>query len=176
MTIAIAITIATERPKKSSGLDLFAIAVYCYRKTLYCCKMLTGSVLNVCLGRYPSDFPLTFEALQHITIADAYNNEPNSEHMQAGKNKGESKKRFLISFDSKKITRRAIVHSAKLYLFLMDFGVSSVEDEAARSPSNSLEVYQIISTDWYPGNTTSVIPWHQDYLGIGKDVANNRYV
>ena len=126
------------------------------------------------LGRYPSDFPLTFEVVQHITIFHAYNSEPNTEYMQAGKNKGQPKKRFLISFDTKKITRRAIVHSAKLYLYLTEFGASSVGDEAARSPDNSLEVYQIISTDWQPGNTTSVIPWHQDYLGIGKDVAQNR--
>lgn len=137
-------------------------------------KLLNGSVLDASLGRHPSDFPLTFEAVQHITIVHAYNNEPDSDHMQAGKNKGQPKKRFLISFDTKKITRRAIVHSAKLYLYLTDFGASSVGDEAARSPSNSLEVYQIISTDWHPGNTTSVIPWHQDYLRIGKDVAKNR--
>ena len=96
--------------------------------------------------------------------------------MFAGKNKGQPKKRFLISFDTKKITRRAIVHSAKLYLYLTGFGASDVGDEVAAIPSNSLEVYQIISTDWHPQNTTSVIPWHQDYLGIGKDVAKNKYV
>ena len=138
--------------------------------------MLTGSLYDASLGRYPRDFPLSFEAVQHITIARAYNNEPNSEYMLAGKNKGQPKKRFLISFDTKKITRRAIVHSAKLYLYLADFGASSAGDEAARSPSNSVEVYQIISTDWHAENTTSVIPWHHDYLGIGKDVAKNRYV
>ena len=138
--------------------------------------MLKSIVLDASLGRHPSDFPLTFEAVQHITIAHAYNNEMNSEHMQAGKDKGHPKKRFLISFDTKKITRRAIVHSAKLYLYLTGFGASSVGDESARSPSNSLEVYQITSTDWHPVNTTSVIPWHHDYLGIGTDVAKNRYV
>ena len=96
--------------------------------------------------------------------------------MFAGKNKGQPKKRFLIAFDTKKITRRAIVHSAKLYLYLAGFGISDVGDDVASIPANTLEVYQIISTDWNPKNTTSVIPWHQDYLGIGKDVSKIKYV
>ena len=134
------------------------------------------SLVDSSLGRHPSAFHLSFEAEQHVTIAHEYNNVPNTEHMVAGKNKGQPKKRFLISFDTKKIPRRAIVHSADLYLYLAEFGASDVNDEAAAFPSNSLEVYQVISTDWFPDNTTSVIPWHQDYLGIGTDVPKNRYI
>lgn len=128
------------------------------------------------LGRHPSDFPLSFEAVQYDTILHAYYSEPNGDYMIAGKNKGQPKRRFLLSFDTKKITRRAIVHSAKLYLYLTDFGGSDVADDVVAIPPNSLEVYQITSTDWHPENTTSVIPWHQDYLGIGKDVAKDKYV
>lgn len=135
-----------------------------------------SSLTGASLGRYPSDFPLSFEAVQHITIGHAYNNEPNTEHMIAGKKKGQPKKRFLISFDTKKIPRRAIIHSARLYLYLAEFGASDVRDDVVAIPSNSLEIYQITSTDWHPANTTSVIPWHQDYLGIGTDVAKNKYV
>lgn len=84
--------------------------------------------------------------------------------------------RFLISFDTRKIPRRAIVHSAKLYLYLEGFrGINDPKEPTVVS-LNSLEAYQIISTDWEPTNTTSVIPWHQDFLGIGKDVTKNRYV
>ena len=96
--------------------------------------------------------------------------------MIAGKKKGQSKMRFLMSFDTRKIPRRAIVHSAKLYIYLVDFAASNGANEPSVVYSNSLEVYQIISTDWHPENTTSVIPWHQNFLGIGKDVAKNRYV
>ena len=125
-------------------------------------------------GKHPTDFPLSFSAIQHVTIGHAYDIDPNSEYMLAGKNRGQPKKRFLISFDTKKIPRRAIVHSAKLYLYLVNFGPSTIEPKAPRVPGNSMEVYQIISTDWHPSNTTSVIPWHEDYLGPGKDVSTHR--
>lgn len=96
--------------------------------------------------------------------------------MIAGKKKGQSKMRFLISFDTRKISRRAIVHSAKLYLYLEGFRGINEPKEPTVVSLNSLEAYQIISTDWEPTNTTSVIPWHQDFLGIGKDVTKNRFV
>lgn len=84
--------------------------------------------------------------------------------------------RFLISFDTRKISRRAIVHSAKLYLYLEGFRGINEPKEPTVVSLNSLEAYQITSTDWEPTNTTSVIPWHQDFLGIGKDVTKNRFV
>lgn len=140
-----------------------------------CDRKSDTRLVDPSLGRHPSAFSLSFEAVQYVTIAHEYNNAPNTEHMVAGKTKGQPKKRFLISFDTKKIPRRAIVHSAELYLYLAEFGASDVSDEAAAIPSNSLEIYQVVSTDWVPENTTSVIPWHQDYLGIGSDVPKNRY-
>lgn len=124
--------------------------------------------------RYPTAFSLPFEVAQHVTISHAYKTEPLSQYMIAGKKKGQSKMRFLMSFDTRKIPRRAIVHSAKLYIYLVDFAASNGANEPSVVYSNSLEVYQIISTDWHPENTTSVIPWHQNFLGIGKDVAKNR--
>lgn len=76
---------------------------------------------------------------------------------------------MLFKFDTRKITRRATVHSAFLYLYLVD-----IESDAGISsgdvPSNNLEVYQVISTDWSGTNVTSVIPWHNNYLGIDTDV------
>lgn len=127
-------------------------------------------------GRYPTDFTQSFDATQFVTISHSYRSERKTEYLIAGKKKGQSKMRFLISFDTREIPRRAIVRSAKLYLYLEGFRSTNEPKEPTVVSLNSLEAYQIISTDWEPGNTTSVIPWHQDFLGIGEDVAKNRYV
>jgi hypothetical protein len=108
-------------------------------------------------------------ATESITINKQYTSSSQSDYLFVGKNTGESKNRLLVKFDTKKVTRRAIVHSAFLYLYLVDIehdsGFSGLE-----VPPNNLEVYQVLSSDWNAENTTSVIPWHENYLGIGTDV------
>ena len=49
-------------------------------------------------------------------------------------------------------------------------------DDVTVTPPNTLEVYRIISTDWSFTNTSSLVPWHDNYLGIGTDVHNKRLV
>jgi len=124
--------------------------------------------------RYPTDFAFTFIATQSLTINKQFKNSAESQYLLVGKNTGESKNRMLFKFDTRRITRRAIVHTAFLYLYLVDIehdtGVSSLD-----VPPNNLEVYQILSTDWSAENTTSVIPWHVNYLAVGSDV-DARYV
>ncbi|XP_048581153.1 peroxidasin isoform X2 [Nematostella vectensis] len=122
-----------------------------------------------CSERYPTDFTIAFEATGSVTINRPYANTPHSEYLFAGKHSGEETNRFLVKFDTRKIPRSATVHSASLFLYLVDARLSAGVNQE-EIPSNNLEVYQVTSTDWYSDNTTSVIPWHENYLGVGSDV------
>lgn len=120
-------------------------------------------------ARHVNDFVVSFVATSSVTINKQYSSSSPDEYLFVGKNTGEPKSRLLVKFDTRRVTRRAIVHSAFLFLYLVD-----IERDAGFSglevPPNNLEVYQVLSSDWTAENTTSVIPWHENYLGVGTDV------
>ena len=92
------------------------------------------------------------------------------EYLYLGKHVGGNKHRFLIQFDLARIPARVRLFSATLQLFLLKAG--NEEDGL----EHTLEVYPITSTEWHESNTTSVVPWHKNYLGIDEDVDESRYV
>lgn len=109
------------------------------------------------------------EVTQAVTISSKYENQAGLEYLYLGKHVQQNKHRFLIQFDLARIPARAKLLSATLQLFLISAGNN--EDNL----EHILEVYPITSTEWHESNTTSVVPWNTDYLGIDEDVDKTRY-
>jgi hypothetical protein len=111
---------------------------------------------------------LQAEVTQAVTISSRVVNNAGLEYLNLGRDGQEEKHRFLIQFDLARARGRLL--SATLQLFLVSAG--NKEDNL----QHTLEVYPITSTEWHESNTTSVVPWNKDYLGIDEDVDKSRYL
>ena len=127
------------------------------------------SLLTEYKARYYQVSTLQAEVTQAVTISSKYENQAGLEYLYLGKHVQQNKHRFLIQFDLARIPARAKLLSATLQLFLISAGNN--EDNL----QHILEVYPITSTEWHESNTTSVVPWNADYLGIDEDVDKTRY-
>ena len=107
---------------------------------------------------------LQAEVTQAITISSRYESNVGLEYLYLGRNGKNEKHRFLLQFDLARIPTRVKLLSANLQLFLVNAG--NKEDNL----QHTLEVYPITSTGWHKSNTTSVVPWNKDFLGINEDV------
>jgi hypothetical protein len=120
-------------------------------------------------ARYYQVSALQADVTKAITISSRYKNNAGLEYLYLGRHGKEEKHRFLIQFDLARIPARARLLSATLQLFLVSAG--NKEDNL----QHTLEVYPIASTEWHESNTTSVVPWNKDFLGINEDVDKSRY-
>ena len=129
----------------------------------------TNYLLTEFRARYYQVSSLRTEVAQAITISSRYESDVGLEYLYLGRHGKSEKHRFLLQFDLARIPTRAKVLSATLQLFLVNAG--NKEDNL----QHTLEVYPITSTAWHESNTTSVVPWNKDFLGINEDVDKSRY-
>ena len=98
---------------------------------------------------------------------------PKHEYLELGKGIRGYRKRALFMFNLQRVQRYYIVHSAKLQLYYVGRKPErSSNNVLARNSQSSItvEVYRVMSSQWYGGNVTSRMPWHGDHLDLSKDV------